>query len=42
MDAKDILQKEIKKAKNEFVKDKLELKNDIEPEEESEEENKEE
>jgi hypothetical protein len=31
-DAKEILQKEFKKAKNEFVKDKLELKDDIESE----------
>jgi hypothetical protein len=31
VDAKEILQQEIKKAKNEFVKNKLELKQDIEP-----------
>jgi len=30
-DAKDILSKEIKSVKNDWLKDKLELKNDIEP-----------
>lgn len=30
-DAKDILNKEIKGVRNEWLKDKLELKNDIEP-----------
>ena len=29
--SKEIISKEIRKAKNEFIKDKLELKGDIEP-----------
>lgn len=36
VDSKEVLQKEIKKAKNDFLKNKLELKNDIEPQEEPE------
>jgi len=31
MDAKEILSKEINTKKNEWIKNKLELKNDIEP-----------
>ena len=31
VDSKEVLQKEIKKAKNDFLKNKLELKNDVEP-----------
>jgi hypothetical protein len=31
MDAKELLQKEIHTRRNEFLKDKLGLKNDIEP-----------
>ena len=31
MDAKEILSKEINNKKNEWIKNKLELKNDIEP-----------
>ena len=33
VDAKEILQKEIRKSKNDHLKDKLELKQEIEPEE---------
>ena len=31
VDAKEILSKEFKKAKNDFLKDKLDLKGDIDP-----------
>jgi len=35
VDSKEVLQKEIKKAKNDFLKNKLDLKNDVEPQEET-------
>ena len=31
VDSKEVLQKEIRKAKNDFLKNKLDLKNDVEP-----------
>lgn len=37
--AKEVLQKEIHKAKNDFLKDKLDLSNDIEPSPEAEPDN---
>ena len=36
VDSKEVLQKEIRKAKNDFLKNKLELKSDIEPQEKKE------
>lgn len=42
VDAKEILQKEIRKSKNDHLKDKLELKQDIEPIEKEEVQDKEE
>ncbi len=33
VDSKEVLQKEIRKAKNDFLKNKLDLKNDVEPQE---------
>ena len=38
VDSKEVLQKEIRKAKNDFLKNKLELKNDIEPQQETQDE----
>ena len=34
VDSKEVLQKEIRKAKNDFLRNKLDLKQDIEPQEE--------
>jgi hypothetical protein len=41
VDAKEILQKEIRKSKNDHLKNKLELKQDIEPQEDQEKEDQE-